>query len=133
MAVNPKFPANNVAEFIAYAKANPGKVNMGTGGAGGPDHASGELLQLMTGIKMTHVPYRGCGRSKISVRDQRLASAVSAECPKPASGFGKPKLRGGFRTSSTWLTKCPTARRRVERTSLRRLTKLTRAKRCQPG
>jgi tripartite-type tricarboxylate transporter receptor subunit TctC len=59
MAVNPKFPAKNVAEFIAYAKANPGKVNMGTGGAGGPDHASGELLQLMTGIKMTHVPYRG--------------------------------------------------------------------------
>ena len=59
MAVNPKFPAKNVAEFIAYAKASPSKVNMGTGGAGGPDHASGELLQLMTGIKMTHVPYRG--------------------------------------------------------------------------
>jgi tripartite-type tricarboxylate transporter receptor subunit TctC len=59
MAINPSFPAKNVAEFIAYAKANPGKVNMGTGGAGGPDHASGELLQLITGIKMTHVPYRG--------------------------------------------------------------------------
>src|SRR6185437_12340397 len=59
MAVNPAFPANNVREFIASAKANPRKVNMGTGGAGGPDHASGELLQLMTGIQMTHVPYRG--------------------------------------------------------------------------
>jgi tripartite-type tricarboxylate transporter receptor subunit TctC len=59
MAVNPSFPAKNVAEFIAYAKANPGKVNMGTGGAGGPDHASGLLMQSMTGIKMTHVPYRG--------------------------------------------------------------------------
>ena len=59
MAVNPNFPSKDVAEFIAYAKANPGKVNMGTGGAGGPDHASGELLQLMTGIKITHVPYRG--------------------------------------------------------------------------
>jgi tripartite-type tricarboxylate transporter receptor subunit TctC len=59
MAVNPAFPAKNVHEFIDYAKANPGKVLMGTGGAGGPDHASGELLQLMTGIKMTHVPYRG--------------------------------------------------------------------------
>jgi tripartite-type tricarboxylate transporter receptor subunit TctC len=53
MAVNPAFPAKNVGEFIAYAKANPRRVNMGTGGAGGPDHASGELLQL------THVPYRG--------------------------------------------------------------------------
>jgi tripartite-type tricarboxylate transporter receptor subunit TctC len=59
MAVNPAFPAKNVSEFIAYAKANPRSVNMGTGGAGGPDHASGELLQLMTGIQMTHVPYRG--------------------------------------------------------------------------
>jgi tripartite-type tricarboxylate transporter receptor subunit TctC len=59
MAVNPKFPAKDVAEFIAYAKANPRKVNMGTGGAGGPDHASGLLMQLMTGIDMTHVPYRG--------------------------------------------------------------------------
>src|SRR4029077_13957817 len=59
MAVNPAFPAKNVSEFIAYAKANPRKVNMGTGGAGGPDHASGELLQLMTDIQMTHVPYRG--------------------------------------------------------------------------
>jgi tripartite-type tricarboxylate transporter receptor subunit TctC len=59
MAVNPAFPPRNVGEFIAYAKANPRQVNMGTGGAGGPDHASGELLQLMTGIKMTHVPYRG--------------------------------------------------------------------------
>lgn len=59
MAVNPSFPARNVREFIEYAKANPLKINHGMGGAGGPDHASGELLQLMTGIKMTHVPYRG--------------------------------------------------------------------------
>jgi len=59
MAINPAFPAKNVSEFIAYAKANPRRVNMGSGGAGGPDHVSGELLQLMTGIQMTHVPYRG--------------------------------------------------------------------------
>jgi tripartite-type tricarboxylate transporter receptor subunit TctC len=59
MAVNPGFPAKNVREFIDYAKANPGKINMGTGGAGGPDDASGASLRLMTGIEMTHVPYRG--------------------------------------------------------------------------
>jgi tripartite-type tricarboxylate transporter receptor subunit TctC len=59
MAVNPDFPAKTVREFIDYAKANPRKILMGSGGAGGPDHTSGELLQLMTGIKMTHVPYRG--------------------------------------------------------------------------
>jgi tripartite-type tricarboxylate transporter receptor subunit TctC len=59
MVVNPLLPAKTVPEFIAYAKANPGKINMGSGGAGGPDHMSGELFKAMTGVNMIHVPYRG--------------------------------------------------------------------------
>jgi tripartite-type tricarboxylate transporter receptor subunit TctC len=59
MEVNPKVPAKTVAEFIAYAKANPGKVNMASSGNGTSVHLSGELFMAMTGIKMTHVPYRG--------------------------------------------------------------------------
>ena len=59
MEVNPKFPAKTVAEFIAYAKANPGKINMASSGTGTSVHMSGELLMAMTGIKMAHVPYRG--------------------------------------------------------------------------
>jgi tripartite-type tricarboxylate transporter receptor subunit TctC len=59
MVVNPSLPAKTVSEFIAYAKANPGKINMGSGGAGGPDHMSGELFKTMTGVNMLHVPYRG--------------------------------------------------------------------------
>jgi tripartite-type tricarboxylate transporter receptor subunit TctC len=59
MEVNPNFPAKTVAEFIAYAKANPGKVNMGSSGTGTSVHMSGELFMSMTGIKMAHVPYRG--------------------------------------------------------------------------
>jgi tripartite-type tricarboxylate transporter receptor subunit TctC len=59
MEVTPKFPARNVAEFIAYAKANPGKINMASSGNGTSVHLSGELFMAMTGIKMTHVPYRG--------------------------------------------------------------------------
>ena len=59
MEVNPKLPAKTVAEFIAYAKANPGKVNMASSGNGTSVHLSGELFMAMTGIKMTHVPYRG--------------------------------------------------------------------------
>jgi len=59
MVVNPSLPAKTVPEFIAYAKANPGKINMGSGGAGGPDHMSGELFKTMTGVNMIHVPYRG--------------------------------------------------------------------------
>jgi tripartite-type tricarboxylate transporter receptor subunit TctC len=59
MVVNPTFPAKTVPDFIAYAKANPGKINMGSGGVGSTSHVAGELFNLMTGIKMAHVPYRG--------------------------------------------------------------------------
>jgi tripartite-type tricarboxylate transporter receptor subunit TctC len=61
MEVNPIFPAKTVPEFIAYAKANPGKINMGSGGNGTSVQMSGELFKMMTGINMVHVPYRGEG------------------------------------------------------------------------
>ncbi|MBX9841338.1 MAG: tripartite tricarboxylate transporter substrate binding protein [Xanthobacteraceae bacterium] len=59
MQVNPKLPAQSVPEFIAYAKANPGKIAMGSGGNGSPAHIVGEYFKLMTGTDLTHVPYRG--------------------------------------------------------------------------
>jgi tripartite-type tricarboxylate transporter receptor subunit TctC len=59
MEVNPSFPAKTVPEFIAYAKANPGKVNMASAGQGGPQHLAGELFKVLTGVDMVHVPYRG--------------------------------------------------------------------------
>ena len=59
MEVHPSFPARSVPEFIAYAKANPGKVNMASGGIGTPSHLAGELFKMMTGVDMVHVPYRG--------------------------------------------------------------------------
>ena len=59
MTVNRDVPANNVAEFIAYVKANPGKVNMASSGNGTSVHLSGELFMAMSGAKMLHVPYRG--------------------------------------------------------------------------
>jgi len=59
MVVNPSLPPKTVPEFIAYAKANAGKINVASGGPGGPDHASAELFNIMTGVGMTHVPYRG--------------------------------------------------------------------------
>jgi tripartite-type tricarboxylate transporter receptor subunit TctC len=59
MVVNPAVPAKTIAEFIAYAKANPGKVNMASSGTGTSIHLSGELFKAMTGIDMLHVPYRG--------------------------------------------------------------------------
>jgi len=59
MVVHPDVPAKTVAEFIAYAKANPGKINMASSGSGTSVHMSGELFRAMTGIDMQHVPYRG--------------------------------------------------------------------------
>jgi tripartite-type tricarboxylate transporter receptor subunit TctC len=59
MEVNPSVPAKTVAEFIAYVKANPDKVNVASSGSGTSIHLSGELFKMMTGTKMTHVPYKG--------------------------------------------------------------------------
>jgi tripartite-type tricarboxylate transporter receptor subunit TctC len=59
MEVNPSVPARTVPEFIAYAKANPGKVNMASAGNGSTPHVAGELFNMMTGVNMVHVPYRG--------------------------------------------------------------------------
>src|SRR5262245_59357159 len=61
MEVNPSVPVKTVPEFVAYAKANPGKINIGSGGTGSPAHVAGELFKMMAGVDMLHVPYRGEG------------------------------------------------------------------------
>src|SRR5262245_5789832 len=64
MVVHPSFPAKSVPEFIAYAQANPGKVNMASGGNGTTPHVSGELFKMMTSVNLVHVPYRGAGPAR---------------------------------------------------------------------
>jgi len=59
VVVHPSVPATTIPEFIAYAKANPGKINMASAGSGTPQHVAGELFKIMTGVDMVHVPYRG--------------------------------------------------------------------------
>jgi tripartite-type tricarboxylate transporter receptor subunit TctC len=59
LVVNPSVPAKSVAEFIAYAKANPGKLNFGSGGPGTTPHLAGEMIKTMAGLQMTHIPYKG--------------------------------------------------------------------------
>jgi tripartite-type tricarboxylate transporter receptor subunit TctC len=65
LVANPSLPANNMKELIAYAKANPGKLNYASVGTGSPAHIAGELLKLKTGIDMVHVPYKGGGPAVI--------------------------------------------------------------------
>jgi tripartite-type tricarboxylate transporter receptor subunit TctC len=87
--VNPSFPAKTVAEFIAYAKANPGKINYGSGGVGSIQHVAGELFKFMTDIDMVHVPYRGA----IPVLNDLLGGRVQATFSPIASSVGY--IRGG--------------------------------------
>ncbi len=67
LVVHPSFPAKTVSEFIAYAKANPGKVNMASGGSGSSQHVYGELFKTLAGVDMVHVPYRGGGPALIDL------------------------------------------------------------------
>jgi tripartite-type tricarboxylate transporter receptor subunit TctC len=92
MEVNPKVPATTLPEFIAYAKANPGKINLGSAGIGTPQHVIGELFKMLTGTDMVHVPYHGSapacgcaaefadgGRIRAGIRGAHLAGAGCAE------------------------------------------------------
>ncbi|MGA1316158.1 MAG: Bug family tripartite tricarboxylate transporter substrate binding protein [Rubrivivax sp.] len=67
VCVNPSLPVNNIQELIAYAKANPGKLNFGSAGAGGANHMLGVLFMLRTGTQLTHVPYRGAAPALVDL------------------------------------------------------------------
>ena len=67
LQVTPSLPVKTVAELIAYAKANPGKINYGSGGIGSGNHLTGEMLKAMTGINIAHVPYRGAGPAMVDL------------------------------------------------------------------
>lgn len=76
LVVHPSLPAKSMQEFIAYAKANPGKINYGSSGVGSPPHLSMELLRSLTGINVVHVPYKGAGPALIDL----LGGQVQAMC-----------------------------------------------------
>src|SRR5262245_52891805 len=89
MVVNPSLPVRSIPEFIAYAKANPGKVNMGSQGVGSVGHLAGELFKSMTNIEMVHVPYRSAALA--------LADVISGQMHVQfaTSTDSLPQIRGG--------------------------------------
>jgi tripartite-type tricarboxylate transporter receptor subunit TctC len=100
MEVNPSFPARSIPEFIAYARANPGKINFASPGTGSAVHLSGELFKMMAGINMVHVPYRGTSAALtdlISGRMQVMFDAISTSIGYIRDG----KLRPLAVTSAT--------------------------------
>ncbi len=78
---HPSLPAKTLAEFVAYAKANPGKLSFGSGGVGTPAHLAGELLKIKAGIEYTHVPFRGTGPALQSVIGNHVPTAYNPPSP----------------------------------------------------
>jgi tripartite-type tricarboxylate transporter receptor subunit TctC len=106
MVLNPSVPAKTVAEFIAYAKANPGKVNMASAGNGTPHHLFGELFMMMTGVNMLHVSYRGEGPALADVMGGQVQ--VMFTTAGPSLGFARSgKLRPLAVTTATRLEALP--------------------------
>jgi tripartite-type tricarboxylate transporter receptor subunit TctC len=106
MVVNPSVPAATVPEFIAHAKANPGKLNMASAGNGTASHVAGELFKMMTGVDMAHVPYRGAGPALTDMlggQVQVMIGSTTASIPYIKSG----KLHPLAVTTSTRLEVLP--------------------------
>jgi len=100
MEVNPSVPAKTVPEFIAYAKANPGRLNMASAGNGTPQHLAGELFRMMAGVSLTHLPYRGSAPALADL----IAGQVQVAFDTTAASIGfikAGKLRALALTSST--------------------------------
>src|SRR5262245_19202297 len=106
MVVNPSVPANTVPEFIAYAKANPGKVNMASGGNGTTGHVFGELFKFMTGVNLVHVPYRG-GAPALTDMLGGQVQVYFGPAPESLEHIRAGKLRALAVTSATGLEVLP--------------------------
>jgi tripartite-type tricarboxylate transporter receptor subunit TctC len=93
LIVHPSVPVKSVAEFVSYAKQNPGKLNFGSAGTGGVGHLSGEMFKLMAGIEMIHVPYKGAGPALadvISGHIQATFETLGTALPPISAGLVRP-------------------------------------------
>jgi tripartite-type tricarboxylate transporter receptor subunit TctC len=84
--VNPSVPVKTVPEFIAHANANPGKINMASGGVGSGNHIFGELFKMMTGVNLVHVPYRGAGPALVDLLGGQVQVMFASMSSSPDGG-----------------------------------------------
>jgi tripartite-type tricarboxylate transporter receptor subunit TctC len=106
LVVHPSFPARTVPEFIAYAKANPGKLSMASGGIGSGSHMAGELFKQMAGLDMVHVPYRGAGPALADVLGGQVQVMLDL-MPNSIEHIRAGKLRGLAVTTATRAEELP--------------------------
>jgi tripartite-type tricarboxylate transporter receptor subunit TctC len=104
--VHPSVPAQTIPEFIAYAKANPGKVNMASAGSGSAPHMAGELFKMMTGVDMVHVPYRGQGPAMTDLLGGQV-QILFAAAPGTADYVRTGKLRALAVTTAARMPELP--------------------------
>jgi tripartite-type tricarboxylate transporter receptor subunit TctC len=100
MVVNPSVPAKTIPEFIAYAKANPGKINMASPGTGTGPHIAGELFKMMAGVDMVHMPYRGAGPALTDLLGGQV-QVTFASMPSSVGYVRTGKLRALASTAAT--------------------------------
>jgi tripartite-type tricarboxylate transporter receptor subunit TctC len=104
--VNPSVPVKTIPEFIAYAKANPGRINMASGGVGSGNHIAGELFKMLTGVDLVHVPYRGAGPALVDLlggQVQVLFGSISSSIEYVKAG----KIRALAATTAMRLPQLP--------------------------
>jgi len=106
IAVRPSFPAKTVPEFIAHAKANPGKISMATGGVGSSSHVFGELFKMMAGINLVAVPYRGGGPALVDMLSEQV-DVIFVPTPASIEYVRTGRLRALAVTSLTRLEALP--------------------------
>jgi tripartite-type tricarboxylate transporter receptor subunit TctC len=106
IAVRPSFPAKTVPEFIAHAKANPGKISMATGGVGSSSHVFGELFKMMAGINLVAVPYRGGGPALVDMVSEQV-DVIFVPTPASIEYVRTGRLRALAVTSTTRLEALP--------------------------
>jgi len=99
--VHPSFPAKTLKQYIAYAKANPGKVNFGSSGVGASPHLSIELLKVMTGVNLVHVPYKGAAEALRDAISGQIESSVGNMAGAPLAAVKSGRVRALGVTSAT--------------------------------
>ena len=112
LLVNPKLNINSVPELLAYAKANPDKVTFGSAGNGSSNHLSGEVLKLVTGLPMTHVPYRGAQEGVTALLGRQITMFADAQAWRPQVESGEFKLLSAW--TPTRLGSAPNAPTLIE-------------------
>ena len=140
---NPSVPAKTVPEFIAYAKANPGKINMASAGIGTRAHLAGELFKMMAGVNMVHVPYRGerpalptCSAGRCRSMFATVPASIELHQGRQAARAGGDRARRArtrCRTCRPWANSCRATRRARGSASARPRTRRRDHRQAQQG